>query len=254
MSNRPLILITPSAQRQGVEFHDPSSNLSDLYALALMAAGAIPWVLPCLPEEIVLTEAVRRCDGVMLSGGDDLEPGLYRDRLPESLRKTVVPCDARRDLAEMLILREVFRQRKPLLAICRGQQILNVALGGTLFVDIAQERPHALNHQQGARKDDLVHKVALTPDSILTKITGRRILGVNSSHHQAVAEVAEPLRVTATSSDGIIEGMELAKSNWLPYLLAVQFHPERLFHKHPAHLDLFKDFTRACRPRRRKPV
>ena len=254
MIRRPLVLITPSAQRHGVEFHDPSCNLSDLYSLAIIAAGGIPWVLPCLPDESVITEAIRRCDGVMLSGGDDLEPALYRDELSETLKKTVIPCDAKRDLAEMLVIREVFRRRKPMLAICRGQQILNVALGGTLFVDIAQEVPHALNHQVSARKDDLVHKVELTPDSILTKITGRRILGVNSSHHQAVADVAGPLRVTATSPDGIIEALELTESKWLPYMLAVQFHPERLFQRHRAHLELFKDFTRACGPGRRKPV
>ena len=256
MKARPLILITPSTQPKGAEFADASCSLSDRYPRAIIAAGGIPWILPCLPGGEVVTEAVRRCDGVMLTGGDDVQPGLYADKLPSALRQTVSPAEPARDLTELLVIDEVFRRRKPLLAICRGQQILNVALGGTLIVDIARQRPKALNHNRTDRKDRVVHKVALTPDSILTKIAGKQSIGVNSSHHQAVGDVAEPLRVTAASPDGIVEALEWGDrdASPLPYLLAVQFHPERLFERHGDHLELFRSFTRACKPKRRQSV
>jgi putative glutamine amidotransferase len=251
-----LVLITACIERRGREFSDTSCSLSDRYAQAIAAAGGIPWVLPCLPDEGVLAEAVRRCDGVMLTGGDDIDPRLYADRLPPRLLATVTPTTPLRDATEVLLIREVFRQRKALLAICRGHQLLNLALGGTLCVDIRLQVPGALNHQRLDRKDQVVHKVALTPDSILTKIAGTDTLGVNSSHHQAVARVAKPLRVTATSPDGIVEGLELAGGD-APgpvYLQAVQFHPERMVDRYPAFRELFRSFTRACRPSRKQTV
>jgi putative glutamine amidotransferase len=143
----------------------------------------------------------------------------------------------------------VFRQRKPLLAICRGHQLLNVALGGTLYVDIPSQVPGAKGHNRPDRKDHPVHKVALTPDSLLSKMLGQPMPGVNSTHHQAVARVAPPLRAVAVSPDGIVEGLELADaaSGALPFLLSVQFHPERLWGRCPEFLKLFCAFTRAAR-------
>ena len=256
MKSRPLILITPSTERRGAEFQDASLSLSDRYARAVVAAGGVPWVLPCLPAEELVAEAVRRCNGVMLTGGEDVHPKLYANRLPAKILRTVGPADPARDAAELMVVREVFRRRKPLLAICRGQQILNVALGGTLIADIATQVAGALNHRRLDRKDKIVHKVALTPGSILNKIAGEQMLGVNSSHHQAVGRVAGMLRVTALSPDGIAEGLELAgpAAGLLPWLVAVQFHPERLFEKHEVFLELFRGFIRAGEPKRKSRV
>jgi len=256
MKSRALVLITPCAERKGTEFLDPSLSLSDRYPRAIVAAGGMPWVLPCWPAENIVAEAVRRCNGVMLTGGDDVQPKLYANDLPRRLERTVSPADAARDLWELLLIREVFRQRKPLLAICRGQQILNVALGGTLIVDIRTQVPRALNHCRLDRKDKIVHKVALTPGSILNKIMGKQSLGVNSSHHQSVGRLGGSLRVTAVSPDGIVEGLELAEPSRrrLPWLVAVQFHPERLFEKHDGFLELFRSFIRACESKRKSPV
>jgi putative glutamine amidotransferase len=188
----------------------------------------------------------------MLTGGDDVQPDLYAEDLSEELRATVKGVDPTRDFHELVVIREAFRQRKPLLAICRGQQLLNVALGGTLLVDIARQRPQARNHTCMERKDQPVHKAALTPDSLLAKMTGKRVLMVNSTHHQAVDRVATPLRVTATGPDGIVEGLELAhsESGIVPYLLAVQFHPERLYERHREFLGIFRSLVRACRTKR----
>ena len=256
MKSRALVLITPCTERKGAEFSDPSLSLSDRYPRAIVAAGGMPWVLPCWPAENIVAEAVRRCDGVMLTGGDDVQPKLYANDLTPRLERTVSPADAARDWWELLLIREVFRQRKPLLAICRGQQILNVSLGGTLIVDIRAQVPRALNHGRLDRKDKIVHKVALTRGSILNKIMGKQTLGVNSSHHQSVGRLGASLCVTAVSPDGVVEGLEWAEParRRLPWLVAVQFHPERLFEKHDVFLELFRSFIRACEPKRKSPV
>src|SRR5437867_3301925 len=242
---RPLILISGSTENRGAELSDFSASLSLQYPLAIQAAGGVPWLLPCVPAADLVAESVRRADGVLLTGGDDVQPELYgRAKLSAALEKTVHTAAPERDLFELLLIEEVFRQRKPLLAICRGQQILNVALGGTLVADISTQMPGALNHNRSDRKDEIVHKVALTPGSILNKISGKQILGVNSSHHQAVGRLGEALRVTGLSPDGVVEGLELAETaaGWLPWLVAVQFHPERLFEAHGVFLELFRNF------------
>lgn len=248
---RPLILISPDIESKGKEFGDLSISSSGRYEDALVAAGALPVTMPATISKEIIAECVRRADGVLLTGGDDVEPGLYGDGLPRKARRTVdtTPDGGRRDFRELIVIDEVFRQHKPLLAICRGQQILNVALGGTLIADIPTQVPKALDHRRTDKKHEIVHEVRLTPGSILAKITGRQKLGVNSTHHQAVGKVAEPLQVSAVSEDGVIEGLELKPggSRWLPMLLSVQFHPERLMDRYREHGAIFHVFTRACR-------
>jgi putative glutamine amidotransferase len=248
MKNAPLILIAPGTERRGPEFFDYSLSLSDAYCRAIIEAGGIPWILPPTTEPELVAESVRRCHGVMLSGGDDIQPRLYTSRLSPRLKKTLSLADPARDFSEMMLVREVFQQKKPLLAICRGQQLLNVAFGGTLFVDIGLQCPGAINHSRSDRKDALVHQVTIAAGSLMAGIFGEEKVGVNSSHHQAVDRLAKPFRVTATSPDGIIEAFELAlaESGILPYLLAVQFHPERLTRRHPEFLKLFRGFIEAC--------
>lgn len=254
MKLSPTILISGCTEKRGVEFDDASVSLSLNYPLAIQAAKGIPWLLPCVPDRDFVAESVRRSDGVMLTGGDDVQPELYRARLSRRLKKTVHAASPERDLFELMLVSEVFRQRKPLLAVCRGQQLLNVALGGTLLVDIASEVSGAINHSRSDRKDKIVHYVDI--GSVLAQVTGRLRLGVNSSHHQAVAKIAKPLRMNAVSKDGIVEGLELEPGarQMLPYLLAVQFHPERMFARHPEHLALFRSFTRACGKNRCKKI
>ena len=123
--------------------------------------------------------------------------------------------------------------------------MLNVALGGTLIVDISSQLPGALPHKQVERKFELVHDVALVPDSQLATLLGAAQIGTNSTHHQAVARVADALRVTGTTSDGVIETMELKDKSRLPFLQSVQFHPERLYDRYPHFAELFRAFIRA---------
>ena len=244
----PLVLISGSTEKRGVEFADTSLSLSLNYPKAIRAAGAIPSVLPCLPDRDLIAEGVKRADGVLLTGGDDVQPSLYVKDLSPALQKTVQTAAPERDLFELMLIDEVFRQRKPLLAICRGHQILNVALGGGLIVDIPSQVPNAINHSRMDLKSKVVHEAELKPGSQLAEITGKTRLGVNSTHHQAVGNIAKPLRANAVSMDGIIEGMELTQDaqTMLPWLQSVQFHPERLFPQHAEHLDIFESFVRAC--------
>lgn len=247
MAKPPLILIVPGVQSRGIEFADFSTNLSERYPRAIIAGGGVPWIMPCVPGKKFVQDCVERADGVVLTGGDDLDPKKFRKRTPAKLRQTVTLDHPLRDELEFAVIREVFRQRRPLLAICRGLQMLNVALGGDLIVDIPQQVAGALPHKQMDRKNEPVHEVALTRDSLLHKSHSTQTLGVNSSHHQAAGRVAPGLRVTATSPDGVIEGLELtaAAARRGPWLVAVQYHPERLFDRYPAHARLFAAFVRA---------
>jgi putative glutamine amidotransferase len=254
MNKRPLILVSAGIESKGSEFSDQSLSLSVAYERALLGAGMIPLVLPTAATREAIAESVRRTDGVLLTGGEDMNPDLYTQRIPARLRRTVTLTsdDGVRDLREILLVAEIFRQRKPLLAICRGQQVLNVALGGTLVVDIAQQIPGALKHRRIDRRAFKVHEVSLTLDALLAKITGKRVLGVNSTHHQAVDQPAGVLAVAARSADGVIEAMELKAeaARLLPFLLSVQFHPERLADRHPEHQAIFAAFAKACAPKR----
>jgi putative glutamine amidotransferase len=249
MKRPPFILISPNIEK-GDEFGDLSTSLSETYQEALMAADGMPMALPATTSRALITECVRRSDGVLLTGGEDIDPRVYGNGLSPRLRKTVTvtPDGGARDLRELLLINEVFRQRKPLLAICRGHQVLNVALGGTLMADIASQQPSAIQHRRMDKRSEIVHEVRLTPDSLLAKITGQQRLGVNSTHHQAVERIAAPLRAVAVSEDGIVEGMESKPGALcgLPFLLSVQFHPERLVDRYAAHRAIFRAFTHAC--------
>ena len=243
----PLILISPSTSKRGVEFADNAVSLSNQYCMAVAAAGGLPWIAPAIPAKPLVAESVARCDGVLLTGGDDVQTKLYAPKLDKKLKKTVSEPEPDRDLFELMLVDEVFRQNKPLFAICRGHQLVNVAFGGTLVVDIASQISGALDHRRLDRKNDIVHDAELTDGSLLANIARDNKLGVNSSHHQAVAEVADPFAATARSSDGVIEAMELKPgAATLPFFLAVQFHPERLYARHAEHLRLFQRFVRAC--------
>lgn len=258
MANIPLILVSPNIEKKGDEFGDMSTSLSETYQLALMGAGAIPLAMPATASRKVIAECVRRADGVLLTGGEDVDPQLYAQRVPAKLKRTVTvtPDGGARDLREVMLVDEVFRQRKPLLAICRGHQVLNVALGGTLLLDVKSQVPKALNHRRQDKRNDVVHDVHLTEDSLLAKITGKRTLGVNSTHHQAVDRPAELLMVAGQSEDGVVETMQLRReaAQLLPFLLSVQFHPERLVDRYPAHRAIFKTFSRACAANRKKTL
>jgi len=137
----------------------------------------------------------------------------------------------------------------PLLAICRGPQVLNVALGGGLVTDIPTERPEAMKHQIKGKAHKLAHNIEIKSGTLMRQIFRRASIRINSAHHQAVGELAPMLRATAWTRDGIVEAIELVQKDAVgaPFLLGIQFHPERLIDEHPEFLRIFKAFVKACR-------
>lgn len=244
---RPLIFISPDFQSKGVEFSDASMSLSARYSAAVAACGGVPVSMAHVDSRELVSAYVRRADGVLLTGGDDINPNIYGPKLSSSLKAkaNMTEDGGRRDVFELMLVDEVFRQHKPLLAICRGHQLLNVALGGTLWVDIPTQKATQINHRQMDRKSEVVHSVRLTRGSLLAKIAKTQLLGVNSTHHQAVAKVAPGLRVVARSVDGIVEALELKSGADSPFLMSVQFHPERLMARHAEHRAIFEAFMQA---------
>jgi len=253
MNSAPTILIAPSTAKAGDEFYDYAISLSDAYSRAIIEAGGVPFIAPCAPAAKLVAEMVSRVDGIMISGGDDIQPKLYWPDVPEDLLKTSTDHDPQRDLFETILVNEVFRQRKPMLAICRGHQIVNVALGGTLIVELPSQAPSEIRHARMDLKDKVVHPIQIEEGTMLGQILGKREIGVNSTHHQAIGKVAPGLKVTARAADGVIEATELCKPI-LPYYLSVQFHPERLIWRQPEFLELFRSFTAACAINRKRQL
>src|SRR6185503_11013732 len=184
-------------------------RLNEAYVSAVRAAGLTPIVIPPIdPAELgPILDAVA---GVVLTGGEDIDPAEYgADAGPHT-----APPHRERDKCELAVVRLARERRIPTLAICRGIQVVNVALGGALVQDIASECPSSIDHAQSAERGMRVHDVRIESDSMLARAVGDSHISVNSSHHQAIGRVADGLRVTARAPDGIIEGAEWQRDDW----------------------------------------
>lgn len=191
------------------------------------------------PEDAV--EALNGTDGLLLSGGADVDPAEYER---ESMR-SLCTMDPARDAMELALIHASRELRMPVLGICRGMQILNVAYGGTLIADIPSQYPTSIEHRQDAEtKIDATHDVELQPGTILRHFIGVFEGTVNSAHHQCVDQLADVFTASAHSSDGIIEALEWgdASLGGKPFLYAVQWHPERLPYDNPMSLPIAQHF------------
>ena len=219
----------------------PSWAMSQRYVLALTNAGAIPWLIPLVDEE-TLRAIYERLDGVFLPGGADIDPASYGETPHPLCDKT----DRERDRVELALATWAIADGKPVLGVCRGMQLINVAAGGSLFQDIAEQKRDAIKHDYfsfggGAfRRDYLAHDVDIAPGTRLAKVFGEGAIHVNSMHHQAVRDIGRGLRPTAVASDGLIEGLESDNGN---YVVAVQWHPESLTESQASARRLFEDFV-----------
>ncbi len=191
--------------------------LNTAYVRALTRVGLAPVVVPPIVEADSAVAVLERVQGLVLTGGEDVDPSYYGGRPHPKLGET----DATRDAVELALIAGARARRLPLLAICRGIQILNVAFGGTLYQDLASERPSAIDHADASSRHDL----AIEPDSLLHRTITTLHTNVNSRHHQAVRDLAPGLRATAWAGDGVIEGAE-PRDGDEPWTLAVQWHPE----------------------------
>jgi putative glutamine amidotransferase len=196
-------------------------------------------VIPPLASDDAALAIVSRVDGVVLTGGEDVEPSLYgQPRIPECGRSNPA-----RDTTEIALVLAARQLKKPVLAICRGPQLLNVALGGTLFQDIPLQIPGALDHSPKTDRSSRSHHVEVEAGSRIAGAVQAASLEVNSVHHQSVRDVANGLRVTATAPDGVVEGLESEPGDdW--WVMAVQWHPEEMNDSpEPWDRGLFKAFA-----------
>lgn len=197
-------------------------RLNNAYVAALESAGIVPVIVPPLAGEQSVNAILDRVDGVLLTGGEDVEPSLYgQPRISQC-----GPSNVDRDRTEIALVKAAQQRRMPLLAICRGPQLLNVALGGTLYQDITTEVPKAIPHDVREDRAARVHDVDIDDGSMIADAIGSTHITVNSLHHQSVRDVAPALKVTAGAPDGIIEGLESKSPDW--WVMAVQWHPEEM--------------------------
>ena len=238
MPTQPLIALT--ATRQTHLKRAPTYEIPQAYLDAILAAGGLPILLPASLPLAALPELVARYDGFVLSGGGDVDPALYGGRLDAAVHS----IDPERDAFERSLITLVLEADKPLLAICRGVQILNVALGGSLYEDISSSLPAALRHDwyPNIPRDYLAHTVEVEPGSRLARILGTHKLRTNSLHHQAIRQPAPALDVVAYAEDGVIEAVELPEKR---FAIGVQWHPECL-PEEPAIQRLFSEFVNAA--------
>ncbi len=209
------------------------------YIKALECVDALPIILPYTSKDETLEQLIQLCDGFLFTGGVDVDPKHYGAEKKE----TCGSIQPYRDELELKVFGMVRNTTKPILAICRGIQLVNVAMGGTLVQDIPSEIPGHICHDQDEPKFATSHSVRVLAGTPLDDLVGAERIAVNSFHHQAIERPADGLAVMALADDGIIEAVYGTDSC---YLRAYQWHPERLVETHAHHRAIFEDFIRAC--------
>jgi putative glutamine amidotransferase len=214
-------------------------RLTAAYVTALESAGLIPLIVPPLSSANAAAAVLDSVAGLVLTGGEDVDPARYGEKRHEKVRSV----NAARDATEAALIQAARERGTPVLAICRGIQILNVALGGTLVQDIPSQCDGGIAHDDEGPRDSRSHEISIEPGSLIAKAIGTEHCTVNSFHHQSVKRVADGMRVTARSPDGIIEGIESTSDDW--WVMAVQWHPEEMTDSaEPWDRGLFKAFAR----------
>ena len=233
----PLVGVTATVETIGGR---PRIRLNAAYTRALESAGLLPVVIPPLGSPAAAAPLLRGLRGLVLTGGEDVGPDRY-GHPPHPELGTVQPA---RDETELALVAAARAAGLPTLAICRGIQLLNVALGGTLVQDLPTERPGSVAHAQRGARSERTHDVAVVAGSRLAAALGAERAAVNSMHHQAVAELSPALVATAHAPDGVVEGAESRDRAW--WAVAVQWHPEELTEgAEPWDRALFAAFARA---------
>lgn len=225
----------------------PVHYTPEAYTRALCAADMIPLLIPATLDEAALRRIYERVDGILLTGGGDVHPrfSCFDAAAPETHHAADI--DESRDVTEFKLTQWAFEDDKPLLGICRGVQVLNVALGGTLIMDIPAQVGTRVTHQEYELSRDrakFLHEVRLEPQSCLATLVGNGQFAVNSIHHQAIDVPADRLCPTAYAPDGVIEAVEAPEKR---FFLGVQWHPEEIYPTSPASQQLFQSFARSMR-------
>lgn len=247
MSKKPLIAITAFDDTPIKDHHQPRMSANRTNIVALTSAGALPIIVPVHPILADLRRIAALADGLYLPGGQDIHPKFFGN---EKVHPKVSDLSVDRDRTEITLVHEFRKLRKPVFGVCRGVQILNVALGGDLYQDIPSQTEsdivHMRSHKEVTFADYLRHGhgIVIAPESALARITGKIECEVNSVHHQAARKIGAELRVSAIAPDGIVEGLESEDmEQW--WALGVQWHPEALEGR-PEARALYRAFVRAA--------
>ncbi len=242
-SKKPKIGITLSATVRSKKWRWPSRHGFDYlkrdYHKAVIDAGGIPVLLANTSDISIIKDYVESIDGLLVSGGEDLHPKYFGQKP----HKSITLSAPERDEFEIKIIKRALNKDIPVFGICRGFQVLNIAMGGTIFQDLSCAPFKTLNHADPKENGNIFHKVKIEKSALLYEIIGTGNIEVNSSHHQIIDKIGKKLKATAYSSDDVIEGLE---SPDFRFLLAVQWHPEmtpKRFHSK----RLFKAFIETCR-------
>jgi putative glutamine amidotransferase len=219
--------------------------MSQRYVRALTAAGALPWLIPLVADDPETLRGIYDAvDGVFLPGGTDIDPARYGEQRHPRCDNS----DPARDAVELHLARWAMADGKPVLGVCRGLQLVNLAAGGTLYQDLADQMPGSIKHDYlpfsgHYARDFLAHDVRVAEQSRLAEVFGAGTLAVNSMHHQGIRTLGSGLAATAVAPDGLIEGVESLNGS---FLVAVQWHPEALVDSSPQTRRLFEEFVEAA--------
>ncbi len=208
------------------------------YIDAIAKAGGIPLLLPPVADAGIISRYAAGCHGFVLSGGNDINPLLYH----QCPRPGLEEFHTQLDRSQWMLTQEILKTGKPLLAICRGLQLLNVVLGGTLWQDMNDVDHPVMLHSQNSPRGDAFHAVNIVKDSLLYRLFGEKA-EVNSFHHQCLKQTGSGLKITARAADGIIEAVELPSHR---FVTGIQWHPEMMINTSPRMLLLFRELIRSC--------
>ncbi|HEX7052276.1 MAG TPA: gamma-glutamyl-gamma-aminobutyrate hydrolase family protein [Longimicrobiales bacterium] len=217
---RPLVAVTTTLVPEAGPYRRPQISLYEIYVRVLERIGLTTILVTPTHREASLPVLLDRCDGLVLTGGEDIDPARYGEAPLPGLG-LVNPA---RDAAELTTLNLALERELPVLGICRGCQLINVGMGGTLYQDLATQAPSRVRHRQVESWESRTHRIRIVPGSRLAQTVAREVLLINSFHHQGIKDVAPGLVITATAEDGAIEAVESAGEPWI---LGVQWHPER---------------------------
>lgn len=250
---KPIIAVTAFDDMPIKDHHQPRVSVNRTNIVALVSAGALPVIVPVHPIPADLRRLALLSDGLYLPGGEDIHPKFFGR---EAIHSLVSDLSPERDQTEITLIREFQKLHKPIFGVCRGVQILNVALGGDLYQDIPSQTKSDIVHLRPRREVVLAdylrhgHEITITPGSALARITRKTECEVNSVHHQAARKIAQGLCVSAIAPDGIVEALESEDMDrW--WVLGVQWHPEAL-QKRPEARALYRAFVRAASGRHEK--
>ena len=228
-----VIGITPAQDEKG------NITINQDYVNAVIRAGAAPMLLPLVEDENAQIALLARVDGLLLSGGPDIDPKLYGEEIIPQCGE----ISAQRDTVEISLFLKALERDMPVLGVCRGIQVMNVALGGTLYQDIETQLDGAIRHPCYDVPRDKVHEVTVIEDSLLYRMCGLKRFSVNSRHHQGIKRLGHGLVATAYSRDGLIEAVDYPKEQ---FVTAIQWHPESLGDRFPEAQAIFNAFAEAC--------